>query len=425
MSVSYKRENICEGAGYTEIIDKRFKTNYIYIHLLEPMDRKNASANAVIPELLHDSNEKYPTITALCRKLSSLYHAGISSGASKLGDYQVMTLKSSSIADKYTIDGENISGEVVDILLDCLTQPHLENGIFPENEFRLKKQELLDDIDAEINDKRKFAVGKARETIYKDEPAGIPVEGYREDAEKLTSADVYKRYTELLKNARIEVVFSGCGIGEADKQKIFDRIRGLDRNAPSGYKTMPSAKKSDMVYVTDRMDVNQSKMVIAYKTDCDSKQTMKMLSFVFGGTPFSMLFENVREKLSLCYYCPSGYNEKKQVLMIDCGIEHRNINPAREEIFRQLELLKNGGFSEELLANSKLLAKSSLKAVYDSPSSVANRFFSQCMDDKIVTPEEEARLIDAVTKEDIVAAANTLVPDTVYVLTGKEDPENE
>ncbi|MGN1119047.1 MAG: hypothetical protein ACI4Q4_01740 [Oscillospiraceae bacterium] len=118
MSVSYKRENICRGAEYTEIIDKRFKTNYIYIHLLEPMDRKNASANAVIPDLLHDSNEKYPTITALSRKLSSLYHANISCGVSKLGDYQAVTLKSSSIADKYTIDGENISGEVVDILLD-------------------------------------------------------------------------------------------------------------------------------------------------------------------------------------------------------------------------------------------------------------------------------------------------------------------
>lgn len=425
MSVSYKRENICEGAEYTELIDKRFKTNFIYIHLLEPMDRKNASANALIPDLLHDSNENYPTLTALCRKLSSLYHAGISSGTSKLGDYQVMTLKSSSIADKYTIDGENISGEVVDILLDCLTKPYLENGIFPENDFRLKKQELLDDIDAEINDKRKFAVGKARETIYRDEPAGIPVEGYREDAEKLTSADVYKRYTELLKNARIEVVFSGCGISGGDKQKIFDRIRALERNVPSAYRTAPSPKKSEIAFVTERMDVNQSKMVMAYKTDCASKQTMKMLSFVFGGTPFSMLFDNVREKLSLCYYCPSGYNEKKQVLMIDCGVEHQNIGPAREEICRQLELLRKGEFTEELIANSKLLAKGSLKAVYDSPSSIANWFFSQCMDDSIVTPEEEARLIDAVTKEDIVAAANTLVPDTVYVLTGKEIPENE
>lgn len=425
MSVSYKHENICPGAEYTEIIDKRFKTNYIYIHLLEPMDRKNASANAVIPEILHASNADYPTITALSRKLSSLYHASVSCGVTNHGDFQAVSLMSGSIADKYTINGEDISGEVIDILLDCLTKPYLENGIFPESDFRLKKQELLDDIDAEINDKRRYAVGKARENIYKDEPAGIPVNGYREDAEKLTSADVYKRYTELLKNARIEVVFSGYGISEENKNKIFDRIRALERNAPSEYKTLPSAKKSDMVYVTDRMDVSQSKMVMAFKSDCPSKQTMKMLSFVFGGTPFSMLFENVREKLSLCYYCPSGYNDKKQVLLIDCGVEHDNIIPAREEIFRQLELLKKGEFTEELLGNSKLLAKSSLKAVYDSPGSLANWFFNQCMEDNIITPEEEARLIDAVTKEDIVKAAGSLVPDTVYVLTGKENSPNE
>lgn len=425
MSVSYKHENICQGAEYTELIDKRFKTNYIYIHLLEPMERKNASANAIIPDILHDSNENYPTLTALSRKLSALYNASISCGVTRIGDYQAVSVMAGAIADKYTINGENISGEVVDILLDCLTKPRLENGIFPENDFRLKKQELLDDIDAEINDKRKFAVGRARENIFKDEPAGIPLNGYREDAEKLTAADVYARYTELLKNARIEVVFSGYGISDADKQKIFDRIKGLDRNVPSGYKTLPSAKKSDMVYVTERMDVNQSKMVMAFKTDCASKHTMKMLSFVFGGTPFSMLFENVREKLSLCYYCPSSYNDKKQVLSIDCGIEHQNINAAREEIFRQLELLKNGEFSDELIANSKLLAKSSLKAVYDSPSSMANWFFAQSMEDKIYTPEEEAQLIDAVTKEDIVAAAKGLVPDTVYVLTGKESVVNE
>lgn len=111
--------------------------------------------------------------------------------------------------------------------------------------------------------------------------------------------------------------------------------------------------------------------------------------------------------------------------MIDCGIEHENIDPAREEIFNQLELLKKGEYSDELIGNSKLYYKSSLKAVYDNPGSLANWFFGQCMEDKIYLPEEEAELIDSVTRDELIAAANSLVPDTVYVLTGKESSENE
>lgn len=44
---------------------------------------------------------------------------------------------------------------------------------------------------------------------------------------------------------------------------------------------------------------------------------------VFGGGPYSRLFMNVREKLSLCYYCSARLIRGKGIIVIQSGIEKK------------------------------------------------------------------------------------------------------
>ena len=165
------------------------------------------------------------------------------------------------------------------------------------------------------------------------------------------------------------------------------------------------------------MDVAQSKLVVAFKgTEKLGEEQFRMFSAVFGGTPFSMLFQNVREKLSLCYYCASRVIAGKNTLIVDSGVELANAEKAHEAILEQLEAMKRGEFPDELLENTKYSMVNALKGIGDTPMSCISEVHQRfVMQDDAGVEERIARYL-ALTREDIIAAANAMREDTVYLM---------
>ncbi|MBP1559879.1 MAG: insulinase family protein [Oscillospiraceae bacterium] len=423
MAVKYTREKLSDGIHYNSLINKRQKTNTLIIHLITELSPETASVNAIIPYVLSGSSESYPTLTALNKKLSSLYGAVIKGSVSKIGDSQTLSLMAGCINNRYTFDGEKITEEMTEMLAGCLVAPNTENGGFFEKDFLLKKQELLDDIDAEINEKRSYAFKRANLNIFKDEPAAISVKGDKSHAEKLTAKAAYEQYKKLLATAQIEVFFVGAEESESCKKIITDALASVDRNYAGDNTSAKSLLKSELCRVTESHDVAQSKMVMAFKTDYDNLVAMKLMNAVFGATPISKLFMNVREKLSLCYYCSSGYNDKKGVLYVDSGVEHTNTGKAEAEILNQLKAMCDGDFTDEEMENARKAIINSWKGVSDGARSIAEWYFNQCYSGTAYSPEEQIEKLMNTTREDIIEAARSLKLDTVYVLTGKDGAE--
>ena len=51
---------------------------------------------------------------------------------------------------------------------------------------------------------------------------------------------------------------------------------------------------------------------------------------------------NVREKMSLCYYCRSIVNQRNGIMIVASGIEFSNKEIAENAIIEQLNAIKNG-----------------------------------------------------------------------------------
>lgn len=426
LKISYSREKIGDGIYFSSIVNECQKTNSIFVQLVTKLSEDTAALNAVIPYVLSNSSDKYRTVTSLSRKLSELYGASLRGNTLKYGDSQVVLVASSCINDCYTLEGEKITGETAAVLMDCVTDPYIENGGFYESDFNLKKQELIDDIDAEINEKRSYAIRRAGETVYKGEPAAISAKGSKSRAESITAVSAYEQYLNLLKTAGIEITFVGADAPDESIIKIIkDGFAHVKREYAGDNGSALSPVKSEPVRVQDRLDVVQSKMVMAFKSDCRNTEAMKLMSAVFGGTPFSKLFLNVREKLSLCYYCASGYNERKGVLTVDSGVENENIEKAEKEILNQLENVKNGDFTDSEVNEARLAVINGLRGVNDSARSIADWYFKQNYSGSSDSPEDEIEKMYKVKREDIIEAAKSLTLDTVYVLTGKESAEVE
>lgn len=420
MAIRYKREKISDGIHYTTLINERQKTNTTVIHFITKLSNETVSQNAVIPYILANSNSKLKTVTELSKKLSSLYGSVIKGTVTKMGDSQVMSLLAGCINDRFTFDSEHITDELSGILADCMTSPYVENGGFFAKDFELKKQELLDDIEAEINDKRSYAFKRAGLRIFENEPCAVSVKGDLDTANKITPVSVYEQYKKMLKTAQIEVYFVGNSEQEHSKEILVKAFNTIEREYAGDNSSALSIPKQNVCRVTEPHDVAQSKMVMAFKTSCRDIVTMKLMNAVFGGTPFSKLFVNVREKLSLCYYCSSGLNDKKGVVYVDSGIEHNNVKKAEDEILRQLTAVQNGEITVDEIENARLAVINSWRGVNDGARSVADWYFQRNYSGSSDSPEDFIEAIKKVTKEDVIKAANSLKLDTVYILTGKE-----
>lgn len=423
MPMKYNRTGFPGNIGFSSVIDEKFKTNSIVIRFITELNAERSAENTIGIGVLTDSSSTYKTLAELNEKLSSLYGASLNSGAKKRGDVQILSVAASWINNRYAIDGEDITGEMLDIVCGCVFSPNAENGSFDEETFNITKRDLLDKIDAEINNKRGYAISRAAETAFKGEAAQNSCYGTRAAAEKVTPASAYSAYCKLLENAQVEIMY----IAPEENLEVENRLKTefgkIDRRSSERKFFSPSPLKPDVERISDELDVRQSKMVLSFKTDSDDKHALKLLSTIYGETPVSKLFMNVREKLSLCYYCACRTIGSKNTFMVDCGVEKSNIEKAESEILHQLDEIRNGNISDEELSSAMLSIENALAAVGDTPSSYSLWYFERFCEGSIITPEQQLEAFKSVTKERIIEAAKSLKLDSVYLMLNKEAQE--
>ena len=424
MAVIHDRKKIAEGVYLTKISDPKYKTNVVRVRFIVPIDPDKLGVNALLTSLLVTSNAKVPSRSELSKRFLGLYGTSVGAVWGNVTDYQTLGLTISAIMDRYTIGGEVISEEAVRILLDCIFDPDLKDGKFNEKYFRLRKQELLDNIDAAINDKRSYGFMKAKEVVFEGESSALSELGSRDRAEKITQEEVLEQYRYLMDKAVIDITV--CGGGEIDGavDLLTDAFKKVPRDAQDVEYIRHSPVKAQLRECEEPMDIQQSKMYMAYKTKCRDIYTCKVFTTLLGGSAFSKLFTNVREKLSVCYYCDSFYMDLKGTMMIESGVDNANIEKAKAAIREQIEDIKNGKFSEEELENTKLYICGNFKSNYDSEWDIAAWYRVQDTRGTAYSPEEVAEIINSVTAEQVIECAKSFEPDSVFILKAEEGSAN-
>ena len=268
---------------------------------------------------------------------------------------------------------------------------------------------------------KKLALNRATAVLCAGEPAGVNKYGYVEDVKKITAHSVTQAYRELLETARVEIMFVGCGNPEKPQGIFTKAFAGISRN-PRSFNTLEIKKSADALKEeTEQMNVAQSKLVLGFRTGVAPSDhelnAMRLMISLYGGTPSSKLFLNVREKMSLCYYCAARPNVSKGIAFVDCGVEHQNIEKAKEEILNQLDQIRKGNFTDEDLNYAKLSMVNAFRSAGDSAPSIEGWYLSQVLYGTERSPEMEGEVIAAIDKDAVIAAANRMQLDTVYLLT--------
>lgn len=419
-----KTKNIAKGVNINFVKTEKFKTNYISINFISPLSKDFAHLNSMLPLVLMRGTKNYPSQKEINKRLQLLYSGDIVARNSNFGEYHIFGFKANILNNRFS-KNLDITSESIDLLCELAFDPYLVNGCFDEAYTEGEKMNLVDTIEAEINEKGKYAIKRLMTEMCKNEVFGISRFGTVEEVKAITNKTLYDAYKKAIKEYPIEIYFVGDGDFEsiANKfQKVFETIE----RAPI---SIPQAKLVDEVsqikQIVDIENVKQGKLVLGFRTGYKPKDNkyhlMQLFNEIFGASPTAKLFLNVREKMSLCYYCRSIIGQRTGVMLVSSGIEACNKEIAEKAILEQLEMIKNGEISDEEMESAKKSIKNGYMQIYDSAEAMETWAFFRSLCGISTTPILECEKIEKTTKNEIQALASRFKLDTVYFLRGKEN----
>lgn len=422
-----KVRTIADGVRICTVQTDRFKSAFIGVSMVVPMTG-NLSANALLIKVLKHSCKKYPDFVKLNRKLDELYGASIAAGFSKKGEAQMLDLEISCIDDRFALEsGEKITAECAELISGMLFNPDVKKGAFKSDIVDEERRFLLQDIEEEINNKRTYAQKKCVSIQCRNELFGKRIYGTKEEIDALTPEDLYEAWQNLLRTATFLITCvssDDCRQVERIFKKGFSKIERQPAEITTEFRTRPGKFRR----VEEQFPVNQGKLVLGFRTGKKNKEdnfaAYVLAADIFGGNVYSKLFLNVREKLSLCYYCWARLISEKGLLMVDCGIDTENEKKATDEILAQLKAVCDGDFTDDDIKASVMGMRERWLSM-DNPGAICGWYSTQITDETLCTPEEKVALLEKVTKKEICAAAKHIKLEAAYMISAQEGEKDE
>ena len=433
--MNYVKKEIKKGISIHNISTNKFKTNLYAVFLATPMNRETVTKNALITAILRRGSQNLQSQDVISKKLEEMYGASFDCGIDKTGDNHIMKFYLEAISEEFLPEKEELAKKCIEILLDIIFNPLIENNGFKEEYVESEKNNLKQIIESKIDNKRTYSLERCVEEMFKDEPYGLYKYGYVEDLDKLTPQNLYEYYKQLINQCKIDIFVSNTITNMASNttndsesnEKINniieqnDIIKKLKEREPIYVKSNENnnQESSQEKVVEEHMQVGQGNLVIGLKVNANqdnAKYITSVYNAILGGGANSKLFQNVREKESLAYTAASNYRRQKNVIFIRCGIEIENYKKALDTIRVQLEDIKNGNFAEEDLINSKKLITESIRGISSEQDTEITYYYGQELSNKFVSLEDYIHKIEGVTKKDVEEIARNISVDTIYFL---------
>ncbi len=415
------RRIIGDGVALNIIPTDKFKTNCIAVRFLCPTAEETAALNALLPRVLKRGCERLPTMAALAKELQMLYGSELQGSVGKLGDSQYFGFVSYPLRDSYA-EGTNLTTEILSLISELIYKPLTENGLLKSEYVESEKRTLIDRVKASINNKNSYAIRRCFEEMGKDDPSSIPETGTVEQIEAITPEALTKRLIDVIKTAQIEIWCAGVFDREKLENDCIRLFVGCERkafNLPDTLLIKPSDKVNA---VTEDHPVKQGKLALGFTVSIPSTTSgaaaFKLFLSVLSSSPTAKLFMNVREKLSLCYYCHAISNRRKGTVVITSGIEVQNKEKAQEAILNELEAIKNGEITGEELESARKALINALKSIADDETAMINWYSDQLPCSTFISPEEILKECLTLTVSDVASVAAGLKLHTVYFLNG-------
>ncbi|WP_404452683.1 insulinase family protein [Virgibacillus necropolis] len=418
-------EQIVESGGINLhlVPSKKFKTLNFVVKFKATLDPSTITKRAILPYLLQQGTNKYPSRSELQQKLDDLYGAVLSIDGTKKGNFHIITFRMEIPNQRFLEDESELIEESIALLNEIIYQSRASGESFDSSIVEREKETLEQKINSIMDDKMRYANMRLIDEMCENEVYKTHVHGYLDDLPNLDGKNLFTYYQSLLKEDRMDFYV----LGDFDEMKMKNSITTVFKKdheiSESNQTAEEGNSKTEPNTITEKQAIQQAKLHIGYRTNCTYRDKLYFALHVFnglyGGFPNSKLFIHVREKHSLAYYAASRLESHKGLLFVFSGIAPKDFEQAKEIMDQQMDAMRNGDFTEDEISSTKELIVNQLLETLDHPQGIIEMLYQQVVANHTLTPDELIANIKKVSKQDILNVTKHIEEDTTYLLTNK------
>lgn len=419
--MSFAPVELTNGVRFTYVNTEKGKSDSLYAALRIPLSDESYTKISIISEILERGTQKFPDTRAISRECEDNYGTILHIVPRKTNNEVLLCFCVTFLRNEYAFDGEDIFTRAVKLLSETIFRPYLENGCFSSVYTEREKDSLYERISSLINNKRSYALYRARKVMCDGEPSAVFLYDHLDMIKSSDAVSLTDFYFKALSESPVEIIYAGTQkceyVTEAVLRELPFSPRYSNINNDNIRKNVDEIK-----YVTEETSATQSTLVMGYRIagdlEGDRYIDLNLFEAILSGSPASKLFMNVREKLSLCYYCNTVIDSKNGVMFIYAGIDEKNCERAKKAITKQINDIKNGKITQKELDNAIRMNYNVLRSETDDTAALCLFYLSRIIKNRFSTPEEEAESMLLRTASGAVDIAQGIVLDTVYLLKG-------
>ena len=296
---------------------------------------------------------------------------------------------------------------VCDVLSDLIFNPKLDR-----EEIELEKNVICQEIDM-VEDSLEEVAHETLVGIMVDESLGHPVIGTKQHVKSFTYEEIKKFHTHFYHPKNIFLTMVG-NLNEYDFESIALRDFGQINSTanPMNHVDNISCCKPQKKLV--QKSVEQMHLVMgweAFSVQHELRYVLHLISAHLGGGMSSILFQKLREELGLVYNVYSFIRAYRDIGIfgVYAGHTSNELKIVHETILEVIENLKSKGIEESRLTQLKSQLKGNLLLGLEKTSFRMNRMgVGHLYFDRILSPDELIKMVQAVTQSDIRRVANQL-----------------
>lgn len=418
-----KKEFIYNNIPVTILKTNKFKTVVGTLYFKEPIKEKMITTRRLLRNLIMHSCKKFPTSKDLNINVLENYNSDYSAATIREGNYIINSFSFRILEDKYTKKGNFLNG--LDTFKEIIFNPNIDNDEFNKEEFSLLYQTLKSEIESMIENPRNYAIDNLMKQLGKG--TVVSYAPNLKELKKINSKSICKEYLDMMKNSEKEFVLAGNITDEIldGCKKILDNLNQKSYNIP--LIVTNDCIDNEIKNKIKKYDGKQSILTLGLKladlTIFERLYVLPVYNGILGGGASSRLFNTIREKNSLAYFCFSRYEKDDSLIIIVSGIEESNYRKTYNLMKKVLESMKK--ISDDEIKRVKEEIISSLKESKDYLQSYPNNLYFNKLYD-IDSNEEIIKNIKLVNKEDIEKIYYKLFLTNSYFLKGvKTDGKNK
>ena len=292
----------------------------------------------------------------------------------------------------------------LDIMSDMVLRPTLAD-LEREREVIVEEIRMYEDRPDQLADEYLSGL------IFHDDPLGRPIIGSAETVRGVDHDTLRTFHHGVYTAPNVFVVAAGKLERDEVERMVEEKFSGLSEGETFTRKASPRPPESRFYYKhkeTEQYHVSLGSQGIPARSE--DRYAMAALNNVLGGGMSSRLFQEVREKRGLAYAVYSyhqGYSDAGAIKTY-VGSTTGNVEEAVRVITEQLGRVQEELVPDEELDRTKQQLKSSTLLALESTAARMNRIGrSVITGTELLSPEEIADRIEAVSAEDIRRLART------------------